>query len=71
MYVQICFHARPVPCFFVRPVPCYFVHAKIVYVYTCTQFVYFVVVFMNAHNLRFRFYLPILAKCFIILSANF
>ena len=31
----------------------YFVHAKILYVYSCTQCIYVIVVFMNAHNLHF------------------
>ena len=44
-YVKVCLQTRSAPC--------YFVHAKIAYKHACTQSMYIIVVFINAHKLHF------------------
>ena len=58
-----------------RRVRCYFVNAKIAH--ACTQFMYVMVVFMNAHNLYLTLNIFIsslftffFTKCYLILFAN-
>ena len=40
-------------CLGTRCVHCYFLHTKITYMYACTQSVFVMVKFINAHNLHF------------------